>query len=177
MSLLLADEKYLSSACTRRTPKYSTAQHRRCLDKPTVMDNADLLSSTSTPTPSLSSSSSCPSHSTHSTPTRTKPKAALRKYLKGFFTERHHNSWSYTNFDGHCRLFPDSSYAWSNDKIYSFYLDELRRIRNDKSTRVPDLEITKLLNRAKSQYGRSQKKEKSRSKKAQEGVGGADPVS
>lgn len=85
-------------------------------------------------------------------PKPTKPHAA---HVRKFFDSQPYKGWKFVAFDAHCRTFAD--YAWSHEKIHNFWLKQLNRLLDEKSTLAPTSKIKQLIRGSRHQTRRSSK--------------------
>ena len=118
------------------------------------------LSVASSPAPSLTTPTSATfefgSTSTSSTNSlNSKPPKPHTTHIRKFFENKPYKSWKPAAFDAHCRTFVD--YVWSHEKIHNFWLKQLNRLLDEKSTLAPTSKIKQLIRGSRRQTNRSSK--------------------
>ena len=75
---------------------------------------------------------------------------AIGIHIKSFFESTRPTLWTLANFTTHCHSFSrgDDAYVWTNDKVYSFYIDHLNKLLLDRSPLATEAKIRQLLQRA-----------------------------
>lgn len=118
------------------------------------------LSTASSPTPSLTTPTTAtfengPTTSTANNSLNAKSPKPHAAHVHKFFESQPYKSWKFAAFDSHCRAFAD--YAWSHEKIHSFWLKHLNRLLDEKSTLAPTSRIKQLIRGSRHQTRRSSK--------------------